>query len=351
MKKSIIKCRQLTKSYANIPALRDISFTLCSNEILSILGPSGCGKTTLLRLIAGFEKPDSGEIFIGDHMASSGSIHIPTNKRNIGVVFQEYALFPHMTVSENISFGLSNLDKTSRSARLNEAIGLVKLNGLEYRYPHELSGGQQQRLALARTLATRPVAILLDEPFSNLDSVMRREMRQEMKSILRENNIATIFVTHDRIEAFATSDKIAIMKEGKFQQVDTPESIYYSPANKFVAEMSRTCDFIHGTYHNGTAYTDIGNLPCSLSSDRLMENQSVLVLIHPDDFRVLPDPNGKSTIHSREFRGDETMLTVNTPEGNSIRCRHRSYSAITPGTRVSLISTRGTPFIAFLSNV
>ena len=141
------------------------------------------------------------------------------------------------------------------------------------------------------------------------------------------------------------------MKEGKFQQVDTPESIYYSPANKFVAEMSRTCDFIHGTYHNGTAYTDIGNLPCSFSSDRLMENQSVLLLIHPDDFRVLPDPNGKSTIHSREFRGDETMLTVNTPEGNSIRCRHRSYSAITPGTRVSLISTRGTPFIAFLSNV
>ena len=348
MKKTIIECRQLTKSYATIPALQDISFTLFSIEILSILGPSGCGKTTLLRLIAGLEKPDRGEILIGNNMASSESIQIPTDKRNVGIVFQEYALFPHMTVSENVLFGLTRLDQTRRSARLTETIELVKLKGLESRYPHELSGGQQQRLALARTLATRPVAILLDEPFSNLDSVMRREMRQEMESILREHDIATIFVTHDRVEAFATSDKIAIMEGGQFQQIGTPESIYYSPVNKFVAEMSRTCDFINGTYANGTAHTDIGNLLCSPSCKNMVNGQSVLVLIHPDDFRVLPDPNGKSIILSREFRGDETMLMVNTPEGNSIRCRHRSYSAIIPGTRVSLISTKGTPFIAFL---
>ena len=226
----IVECTDVTKRFGSVLAVDGLGFVLGPGEILSILGPSGSGKTTMLRLIAGFESLDTGEISVQGKLVSAPTVHSPADRRSVGMVFQEYALFPHLTVAQNVSFGLQELRSRERRTRLTEVLELVRLAGLEDRFPHELSGGQQQRVALARTLAPRPVTVLLDEPFSNLDAGMRSEMRREVESILRENSIATVFVTHDREEAFAMADRIGVMKDGHLDQLDTPDVVYHSPA-------------------------------------------------------------------------------------------------------------------------
>ena len=222
----VVRCSGVTKRYGAVAAVEGLSFALQPGEILSILGPSGSGKTTVLRLIAGFESPDRGEIQIQGRVVSGPAVHVPPNRRNVGMVFQEYALFPHLTVAQNVSFGLRRMSRQERGRRLAEVLALARLGGLEERYPHELSGGQQQRVALARTIAPRPVTVLLDEPFSNLDAGMRRRLRQEVTDILRAHTIATVFVTHDREEAFAMADRIGVMNDGHLEQLDTPDRIY-----------------------------------------------------------------------------------------------------------------------------
>ena len=204
MSAPVVECIGLSKRYGEAQAVDGVSFALGRGETVSILGPSGCGKTTTLRMIAGFEAPDAGEIRILGELVSGPGVHVQPDQRNVGMVFQEYALFPHKTVEENVSFGLNRLGPQERALRTREVIDLVRLPGLERRYPHELSGGQQQRVALARTIAPRPAAALMDEPFSNLDAGMRQEMRREVQGILGENGTAAIFVTHDREEASAT---------------------------------------------------------------------------------------------------------------------------------------------------
>ena len=240
----VVECSGVTKRYGAVAAVEGLSFALQPGEILSILGPSGSGKTTVLRLIAGFESPDRGEIRIQGRVVSGAAVHVPPNRRNVGMVFQEYALFPHLTVAQNVSFGLRRMSREEREQRLAEVLALAGLDGLEQRYPHELSGGQQQRVALARTIAPRPITVLLDEPFSNLDAGMRRRLRQEVADILRAHTIATVFVTHDREEAFAMADRVAVMNEGHLEQLDTPDRIYHAPATPFVAQLAGTCDFL-----------------------------------------------------------------------------------------------------------
>jgi len=344
---SVLECLEVTKSYGNVLAINNISLNLRPGEILSILGPSGCGKTTLLRLIAGFENLDHGEINIQGRKMSDASRHVPPEDRDVGMVFQEYALFPHMTVAQNISFGLRKMSRPEKQQRLKEVVNLVRIAGLENRYPHELSGGQQQRVALARTLAPRPVTMLLDEPFSNLDSQMRVEMRQEVEGILKSNNIATVFVTHDREEAFAISDRIAVMNEGKIDQMDAPESIYEFPRTAFVSQMTGICDFLSGMLIEGNAVTAIGKFQYITEDGVSGEGGLIDLLVRPEDFRVILDHNGTSEVQTREFRGDETMLVVRIPSGETLRCRERSYSALIPGSKVSLISTREGRFVGF----
>ena len=347
MSAPVVQCEGVTKSYGIVAAVDRVSFALEQGEILSILGPSGCGKTTLLRLIAGFETLDEGEMRIGGRPVSWASGHVPSEHRHVGMVFQEYALFPHMTVAQNVSFGLRAMPKEDRGRRLAEVIRVVRLDGLEQRYPHELSGGEQQRVALARTLAPRPVVMLLDEPFSNLDATMRSEMRGEVEAILRSNEVTAVFVTHDREEAFAMADRIAVMRDGRFDQIGSPDDIYRSPATPFVARIAGMCDFLSGEVRDGRVVTELARVAWTNEGAPYPEGTLVNLLVQADDFQVFPDASGNSVLVSREFRGDETILLVKTPSGATLRCRQRPYSLLASGTRVTLVPSRAEPFVAF----
>ena len=347
MNKSIVECHGIVKQYGSIFAVKDVSFALMPGEVLSILGPSGCGKTTILRLIAGFESPEFGEISVAGELVSGPSLHVPPERRNVGMVFQDYALFPHKTVIENISFGLQYLGEFDREKRLTEMIGLVRLDGLEDRYPHELSGGQQQRVALARSIAPRPNAILLDEPFSNLDTEMRRKMRQEVEEIIRQNNIATVFVTHDREEAFGIADRVAVMRDGHLEQIGVPRAVYDRPANPFVAEMVGSSDFLVGEINGNFAVTEIGRMPFTSDSATFRDGDRVVLLIRPDDFQVMLCEKGELTVRGREFRGEEIILDLVTKSGLSFKCRQPSYSTLMPGETVSVVPYIGKSFLAF----
>ena len=343
----VVRSTGLTKRFGEVTAVDDVSLALGRGEILSILGPSGCGKTTLLRLIAGFEVPDAGEIEVQGRLVSGRSGQVPPDRRGVGMVFQEYALFPHRTVAQNVSFGLQRLSGEEKRSRLAGVLELVRLTGLEERYPHELSGGQQQRVALARALAPRPAAILLDEPFSNLDADMRREMRSEVEQILREHGTATIFVTHDREEAYAMADRIGVMRSGRMEQVDRPGVVYHAPATRFVAQLSGTCDFLRARVEGGLAVTEFVSLALSSVNGPLPEGSQIDLVVRADDFQVRPDDDGACAVLHREFRGDEVMVTIGLPSGAIIRCRQDSSSRLSSGTRVALVPNKATAFPAF----
>ncbi len=343
----IIEFDEVSKRFEGVVAVEGATFDVQPGEILSVLGPSGCGKTTVLRLIAGFETPDTGEIAISGKAVANSTVNVPPERRNVGLLFQEYALFPHLTVEQNVSFGLQRLDSADRLKNLADVMDLVRLTGLERRYPHELSGGQQQRVALARTLAPRPVTVLLDEPFSNVDASLRAEMRGEVEAILRGNNISTVFVTHDREEAFAMADRVAVMHEGRIDQIGTPDQVYHSPSSTFVARISGTADFLAGVIEEGWVSTEVGRLPWASGDESIGEGTLVHVLVHMDDFQVQYSSEGKATVASREFRGDETVLRILTPSGAVFRCRRGAYNELAPGTSVRLSPATSRPFVVF----
>ena len=343
----VIRGRALTKRFGDTLAVDSADLDVWPGEIVSILGASGCGKTTLLRMIAGFESPTSGAVHIlGTEMSGPSGV-APPDKRGLGMVVQEYALFPHMTVERNISFGLNSLDEARRAERVAQVLELVRLDGFAPRYPYELSGGQQQRVALARTLAPNPAAVLLDEPFSNLDSTMRQRLRVEVERILRSYGAAAIFVTHDRDEAFAMADRVGVMVDGKLLQVAAPDHIYHFPASPEIAGLTGACDFIPGNVgSDGGVITPLGVLNCVLS-EPLAPGQPVSVLLHPDDLELIPDARGRGTVVSREFRGDEVILKVRLDSGESVRSRRRSFSRLPAGSKVRVIPVKTIPFAAY----
>ena len=343
----VVHCEGLAKRFGDVLAVEEVGFSLEAGEVLSVLGPSGSGKTTVLRLIAGFEPLDGGEIFIQGRRVSGPSVHLQPEHRKVGMVFQDYALFPHMTVEQNVSFGLRDLSGEDRRRRTAETIDLVGLDGLEARYPSQLSGGQQQRVALARTLAPRPAVLLLDEPFSNIDSTMRSDMRREVEAILTANDVATVFVTHDREEAFAVADRVGVMNEGRMVQLDSPEALYNWPASPFVAGMAGICDFLPGRVRAGVVETEVGKLPFTGGNGTLADGVEVDLMVRAEDLAVVADPRGLGTVRSREFRGDSTLLIVATPSGATLKCRQRSSSVLAPGTRVNLIFEKEGAFVAF----
>lgn len=321
----LLEINQIYQSYDQQPIINHLSIALRKGEIGCLLGPSGCGKTTVLRCIAGFESISSGDITINGKVVCSSHFYLPPEQRRIGMVFQDYALFPHLTVSANISFGLHHLPKTERLQRVNELIAVVGLADAANRYPHELSGGQQQRVALARALAPQPDLLLLDEPFSNLDSSLRERLGQEIREILKNQNTTAILVTHDQTEAFAVADVIGVMYQGEILQWDTAYNLYHHPMNRFVAQFIGQGTFVPGHFISpGTVQTELGTLLESPShpnhlkqSDKTM-NQEVDVLLRPDDIVYNKSSTLQATIINKAFRGANILYTLRLARGQTI---------------------------------
>ena len=350
----VIGCEGVSRRFGETVAVSSASLAVSAGEIIAVLGPSGCGKTTLLRLIAGLEGTDSGTITVAGELVSAPGVHVPPERRRVGMVFQDYALFPHLTVAANIGFGLGGKSKADKGMRVEEILRLVGLTGLGDRYPHQLSGGQQQRVAVGRTLAPQPFAVLLDEPFSNLDAGMRAGVRTEVGEILRGRGVATVIVTHDREEAFSLADRVAVMNLGRIEQIDRPGAIFRSPATPFVARITGTADFLAGRIVEGRANTEVGRLQLTEPGPGGIgartgtgEGDEVMVLVRPDDFLVLPNPRGGSRVLAREYRGDAVILVVELGSGATVRCRQGPYSDLAGGTLVDLVPTRSVPFVAF----
>ena len=342
---SVVELRNTSKTYpaTTFPAVNDLSFCLAEGEILSILGPSGCGKSTTLRLIAGFETPDSGEVLLGDRIASGQGRHVPPEKRGVAMVFQDYALFPHLSVAKNIGFGLRKMKPAERSRRVKEVLDTIELAWLADRYPHQISGGQQQRVALGRALAPRPVVVLLDEPFSNLDAAMRGQMRREVQAILRREGATAILVTHDQQEALSFADRVAVMNQGRLEQLGTPEEIFRRPATSFVATFVGHASFIPGRVDGEEIETEIGRL--AYEGDHSLTD--ALVMIRPDDVKLSPDPDGQGTIMSREFHGSRNFYFVELDSGVTMRSRQPSGTIYPQGTRVRVAPRKSADVVVF----
>ena len=331
---TIVELRGISCAYEpERPAISDISFAARHGEILCLLGPSGCGKTTILRAIAGFEPITGGSITLAGQVVSSPHVLIPTEQRHVGMVFQEYALFPHLRVAHNIAFGLRNLSRAQRQVVVEDLLKLTGLTGLERRYPHELSGGQQQRVALARALAPQPLLLLLDEPFSNLDPDMASRMRQDLHDLLRRTKTTAILVTHDHDEAFAMADRIAVLHHGLLEQFDVPETIYHMPSTPFVAEFVGQADFLPGVVLREQVSTEIGEFP---NLKRLDDGTRVVIMIRPDDIHVVPDKSGTTHIIGRQFKGSENLYTIQLPSGGLLHSSEGSLHIYPVGTAVKL---------------
>lgn len=295
-----LQIQQLTKSYGNRTVVSDIDLEMPEGEILSLLGPSGCGKTTTLRMIAGLVTPDGGRIQIGDKVVYDGRREIPVEERSLGMVFQDYALWPHMTVSRNITFGmrLRHMPAKTIAARVQSLLELVNLSGMGDRYPYQLSGGQQQRVAVARALATEPRLVLLDEPLSSLDTALREEVGAELVQLFKRLKITTINVTHDQNEAMNMSDRIMVLRDGKVQQVGTPQALYLQPANAFVASFLGQANMFSGEIIADLSGEDMislrleqawvisGKVRAEVSSHL---NGHAMLFCRPDDVRILPE--------------------------------------------------------------
>ena len=291
-----VEIQALEKRFGTTIAADRVTFTLSDGLFLALLGPSGSGKTTILRMLAGLETPDAGRIMIQDRVIFDGRRAVPPEEREIGMVFQDYALWPHMTVAQNIAFGLRlrRLSRRNIEAKVREALALVHLEGLDARFPDQLSGGQQQRVAIARALATRPPLLLLDEPLSNLDAALREEMRVELVRLLKQQGITAIYVTHDRIEALAMADQIVVLRQGRIVQMGTPEELYHRPVNAFMAGFLGAANFITGDIHTavgGDVWVHNGDLRmCGVAHARLDGHGRGLVVLRPEDGTLHAQP-------------------------------------------------------------
>ena len=322
----MICCHGVSKRFGAVQAVDDAQLCVERGEFVALLGPSGCGKTTLLRMIAGFEEPESGTVEVAGTPVAGAGAWVPPERRKVGMVFQDYALFPHLTVADNVGFGLP---RRERRTRVPAVLALVDLCGLGDRYPHELSGGQQQRVALARALAPGPELVLLDEPWSNIDPHLRSSMRDELARILRGLDVTVVLVTHDREEAFSLADRIALMRNGTVVQEGTPEEVYLTPATRWAAEFVGAGNFLPGRLANGVVETPVGLFPAQNGNG----SSAVEVLIRPELLELEPDPAGNGEVIGREFRGHDVFYRV-LLDGVELVSQRPSNEEVPLGSRV-----------------
>jgi iron(III) transport system ATP-binding protein len=336
------------------PAIRGFDLLVHPGEFVSILGRSGSGKTTALRVIAGFEQVSGGYVRVGGQLVGSSFIHIPPDQRRVGLVFQDYALFPHLTVTKNVEFGLKGLPSGEKKARIEPVLEMVGMSGYESRYVHELSGGQQQRVAIARALAPDPVALLLDEPFSNLDRQLRAALRRDIKRIVTETGATTLLVTHDREEALATSDRVAVMGDRFIEQIGTPEEVYQNPVSASVARLVGPCELVSGTYRGGRVETEAGTFAARLSGSAVVgqvRDQKVLALMRASELEIEAVGGGESTgatIASKEFQGEFTEYSIRLASGVLIRVRRRAANGLAEGQQVKVRTRNNSEVIVFV---
>lgn len=319
---SLISLEGVRKSYwpGPVEALAGLDLDVHEGEILTLLGPSGCGKTTALRIIAGFEAPDAGLVRIRGNAVAGGGHWVPPERRGVGMVFQDYALFPHLTVEQNVAFGLTALPRPARLARARDVLAALGLPHHASRYPHELSGGQRQRVALARAIAPEPVVVLLDEPFSNLDAHMRDSVRDEVVGILRRSGITCVFVSHDQRDALAISDRVAVMNRGRIEQVGTPHEIYKHPESVFVATFVGRTNLLQGRIKGpeGCVLTDFGSF-CRIDRLGLPDGTSVMVAVRPEGFEPSEQGALPGTVVGTTYTGSivEARVSVPTAQGGA----------------------------------
>jgi len=304
-------------------ALHNFELEASGSMVVSLLGPSGCGKTTALRMIAGFEKPDSGSVTIGGDMVAGPDVFVPPEQRRVGMVFQDYALFPHMTVAQNVGYG-------AHDAGVARALALVGLEQYRTRMPHQLSGGEQQRVALARALAPGPTAVLLDEPFSNLDATLRDRLRREVRTILKGAGTTTIFVTHDQEDAFAMADVVAVMRDGAVLQVASAVELYRNPVSPWVAGFVGESDVFTGTAAMGSVETALGTFPHASPL-----RGKVLVMVRPEWVHPSPALDGAAVVVEQEFFGHDQLLVLEL-DGTRLRSRVGHVPGLGIGDRVDV---------------
>jgi iron(III) transport system ATP-binding protein len=338
--------QHLTKRYAQTlqPAVTDVSFSMENGAILTLVGPSGCGKTTTLRLVAGLERPDGGEICLNRRVVASAGSFVPPERRGVGMVFQDHALFPHLTVYDNVAFGLRGKRPAEVKQGVNEMLRLVELEPLARRYPHALSGGERQRVALARALAPRPVLLLMDEPFSSLDSDLRTEMREQVRGLLKAMHATVLFVTHDQEEALYMGDRLAVLHDGRLEQIGTPESIFQASSTRFVAEFMGNSSFLRGEITPDGIRTELGLLRQAVT---LPHAARVEVAVRADDVTFHPDPAGNSVIVERMFRGVLNVYRLRLDSGLVLHAFKEHTLVLPVGARVRTTVDAGHPLCVF----
>ena len=308
---STVTIKNLTKSFGSSQVLKEFNEVFRDGEFVTLLGPSGCGKTTMLRMIAGFEIPTTGEIWIDDKLVSGGKTFLPPEKRDIGMVFQSYAVWPHMNVFDNVAYPLQikHVKREEIRTRVDKILETVHLSRYANRLPNQLSGGQQQRIALARALVAEPNLLLLDEPLSNLDAKLRESMRFEIKDITKSLGISVVYVTHDQTEAMAMSDRIFLINNGIVQQSGTPDEIYNHPANQFVADFLGKVDFFKGVAENGTIH--LSEWEADLQYPKMEQSGNIEVAIRPENIRISKESDGiRGKLEKLYYLGDETDCRV-----------------------------------------
>ncbi len=332
-----VNCIRLFKSFGSDIALNDLTISLDEGEVIVVLGPSGCGKTTTLRLIAGFEIPDSGEIEVFGRVLTSRNKFVPPDRRRIGMVFQDFALFPHLNVLENVAYGVNA--KNEGLSRVLNSLMITHLDRFQERMPHELSGGQQQRVALARALAPNPEVMLLDEPFSNLDATLREEVRKETRDTIKKTGVTAVFVTHSQEEAMFMGDKVAVMNEGRLEQFGTPSEVFNSPSNEFVAKFMGVAEFLPADFSSGNLRTELGDIAAhNINQENL---QNIHVMVRPHDILIEPVETGNGVIKESVFQGPTILYKVSLISGKEIQVIMPHTNEYENGTHVRATLTPG----------
>ncbi len=332
----ILSVKDIECRYDGRPAVRGLSAHVNAGDIVCLLGPSGCGKTTVLRAIAGFHPLDAGEIHIKGQLVSRCGFTLPPERRSLGMVFQDHALFPHLNVAANVAFGLRRQDRETKRRIVAETLEIVGLADMAARFPHELSGGQQQRVALARALAPRPDLVLMDEPFSSLDVEMRERLSVEVRDILKARGTTAVLVTHDQHEAFALGDLVGVMHEGRLLQWDTPYNLYHEPGCRFVADFIGQGVFLRGTLlAPDTVETEVGIYKGNRAYN-WPKGTRIEILLRPDD--IVPDPDSplQAVIVQRAFKGAEILYTLQLSSGGRLLSLFPSHADHAPGERVGI---------------